>query len=553
MTWLENLVRPDLLKAAAYSSARSESEGFLPDISIDANEFPWPPFGFASEACALNRYPEAQPQKVLDRLSALWNIPAEHILLSRGSDEGIDVLIRLLCSAEKDQILICPPTYGMYQVAAVIQGAKIIKAPLKENGQLNVRSILKNCAPQTKLVFIPSPNAPMGHLMRRKDILALCAARQKKSLIVVDEAYIEFSDAPSGMLPDLKKTPNLVVLRTLSKAHALAGERVGAVIASKQVVRLLAKIIAPYPLAQTSIKSALDALSANGLAHNAARRRLIVSERKRMARLLPKSLFIESVYPSEANFLLARTTSAKKTMQRLKSFGILARDRSGEIADSVRFSIGTPEENDLVLGALGVEIAGKDDPNERLYSLRRATKETEVNVTVNLDNANLIHIQTGIGFFDHMLEQIAKHGGFGLVLNCQGDLRVDPHHTIEDCALALGKALQKALGDKCGLGRYGFFAPLDEALAQAVIDLSGRPFFKMTGKFPAAFAGEMPSDMVPHFFQSFANALKATMHMSVQGTNTHHMIEALFKAAGRVLRQALRREGKAFPSTKGAL
>jgi len=553
MNWLEKLIRPDLLKMTAYSSARSESGNFCPDVRIDANEFPWPPFGFAAETCALNRYPEPQPQALLNRLSALWNIPPENMLLARGSDEGIDILIRLLCRASKDQILICPPTYGMYQIAAAIQGAKIQKVPLKKNGQLDVPSILKISAPETKLIFIPSPHAPMGHLMRRKDVLALCYARQKQSLVVLDEAYIEFAENPSGLIPDLDNTPNLVILRTLSKAHALAGERIGVVLAAPELIGLLAKIIAPYPLTQTSIKSALDALSANGLAHSASRRSLIVSERRRMAALLPKSPFIENVYPSEANFILARTTSSKKTMQRLKSFGILARDRSREIPNTVRLSIGTPEENDLVLGALSVAMPKKDGENERLFSLRRATKETEIDVTVNLDRPDFFEIDTGIGFFDHMLEQLAKHGDFGLALCCKGDLRVDPHHTIEDCALALGKALNKALGDKRGIARYGFTAPLDEALAQVVIDLSGRPFLKFEGIFPAAFAGKMPSDMVPHFFQSLAMALKATIHMSVRGANTHHMIESLFKAAGQALRQSLRREGSALPSTKGAL
>ena len=151
----------------------------------------------------------------------------EQILIGRGSDEAIDLLLRLFCRAGQDEILICPPTFGMYKVYAEIQGAKTIKVPLNAQWQLDVPAILKACTPNTKLIFIPSPNAPMGHEMNRNDILALCKARAEKSLIVIDEAYVEFTGDPKGLLPELAKYPNLVILRTLSKAHALAGERIG--------------------------------------------------------------------------------------------------------------------------------------------------------------------------------------------------------------------------------------------------------------------------------------------------------------------------------------
>ncbi len=550
--WFINLVRPDLRKMTAYRSARSEADGFSPDISIDANEFPWPPFGFASEWCRLNRYPEPQPKALLQRLAALWEIEADHMLLARGSDEGIDVLIRLFCRAGKDQILVCPPTYNMYEIAACLQGAKVLKAPLKKDGQLDLPKILKASTAYTKLIFIPSPNAPMGHLMKRKDVLALCKARAGHSLIVVDEAYIEFSDTPDGMLSELKKTPNLVILRTLSKAHALAGERVGVVIAEPELIRCLAKILAPYPLTQTGIRAALDALSTNGLIENRERRRLLVSERGRMAKLLLKSPFLDSVFPSVSNFLLAKTKDSGEVMRRLKSCGILARDRSSELPDTVRFSIGTPEENDLVLKALDVHVQ-KHQGSKRIFSATRTTRETSIDVTVNLDSPGSLAIDTGLGFFDHMLEQLAKHGGFGLALACKGDLHIDPHHSIEDCALALGEALSGALSGKEGIARYGFTLPMDEALAQAVLDLSGRPYFEFKGSFPASSAGDMPAEMVPHFFRSLSTALKATLHLSVQGENTHHMIEALFKVTGHALRQAFTRDGDALLTTKGVL
>jgi histidinol-phosphate aminotransferase/imidazoleglycerol-phosphate dehydratase/histidinol-phosphatase len=554
MSWLKKLMRPDLAELAAYSSARKEAAGFTPDIGIDANEFPWPPFGVASTYCKPNRYPEPQPAALVGKIAALWNIAPESFLVGRGSDEGVDVLMRLFCRAGVDQIIICPPTYGMYKVAATVQGAKVVKVPLTSDAQIDVKGILKACSAQTKLIFIPSPNAPMGHLMRREDILALCKARAEKSLIVIDEAYIEFSDTPEGMLPDLSNTPNLVILRTLSKAHALAGERIGVVIGIPELIADLLKILAPYPLTQTSIRSGLDALSPNGLVQSAERRRLLVKERERMAKLLPQSPFITSVFPSVANFVLAETKDSAAVMQLLRRFGILARDRNSEIPNTVRFSIGTPEENNLVLQALGVTVVETaPELTPRLFSSHRGTKETDIDVTVNLDAPNFLKVDTGIGFFDHMLEQLATHGGFGLALYCKGDLRIDPHHSIEDCAIVLGETLAAALGDKRGIGRYGFTAPLDEALAVVTIDLSGRPYFEFEGTLPASIVGDMPSEMVPHFFQSLATSLSAAIHLTVQGDNTHHMIEAAFKATGRALRQAFRREGQNLPSTKGVL
>ena len=190
---------------------------------------------------------------------------------------------------------------------------------------------------------------------------------------------------------------------------------------------------------------------------------------------------------------------------------------------------------------------------ERRATIRRTTKETDIHVTVNLDTTAPITIATGIGFFDHMLEQIAKHGGFSLELKCHGDLDIDEHHTVEDCALALGETLRMALGDKVGIARYGFVLPMDEAQVRVAIDLSGRAFGVFEGKFAREAVGGLPTELVPHFFKSLAESLKAAIHVTITGENTHHMIEACFKGVGRALRQAFRREGEELPSTKGVL
>jgi imidazoleglycerol-phosphate dehydratase/histidinol-phosphatase len=183
----------------------------------------------------------------------------------------------------------------------------------------------------------------------------------------------------------------------------------------------------------------------------------------------------------------------------------------------------------------------------------RSTKETHIEVAVNLDATLPLRVATGIGFFDHMLEQLAKHGGFSLELDCRGDLKIDEHHTVEDCALALGAALRQALGAKSGLGRYGFVLPMDEARAQVAIDLSGRAYAEFVARFNREQVGGLPTELVPHFFRSLAESLGAAIHVSVTGENAHHMIEACFKGVGRALRAALRREGADLPSTKGLL
>jgi len=200
-----------------------------------------------------------------------------------------------------------------------------------------------------------------------------------------------------------------------------------------------------------------------------------------------------------------------------------------------------------------MQIASHLTARERRSHIERKTKETDIAVVVDLDRETPIQVSTGLGFFDHMLEQVAKHGGFSLQLTCKGDLHIDEHHTVEDCALALGQALKQALGDKRGIHRYGFLLPMDEALAQVAIDLSGRPYFVFEGKFGRDNVGQLPTELVPHFFRSLAEALGAAINIKVTGENTHHMIEACFKGVGRTLRQAFRITDAELPSTKGTL
>jgi len=190
---------------------------------------------------------------------------------------------------------------------------------------------------------------------------------------------------------------------------------------------------------------------------------------------------------------------------------------------------------------------------ERQADVERRTNETSIFTSVNLDRVEPISISTGIGFFDHMLEQVARHGGFSLSMKCTGDLDVDDHHTVEDTAICLGQAIRKALGDKRGVGRYGFVVPMDESEASVSIDLSGRGRFVFRGEFPRERVGELSTEMVEHFFRTLSDAIGAALHIEVRGMNAHHMVEACFKVAGRGLRQAIKRDGHEMPSTKGTL
>jgi imidazoleglycerol-phosphate dehydratase/histidinol-phosphatase len=207
----------------------------------------------------------------------------------------------------------------------------------------------------------------------------------------------------------------------------------------------------------------------------------------------------------------------------------------------------------LASGNGWLDIAHNSLDLPRKASVTRQTRETDITIDVDLDRALDPQVHTGLGFFDHMLEQLGKHGGFSLRIDCRGDLEVDEHHTIEDVALALGQALREALGDKRGIGRYGFLLPMDEAEAKVALDLSGRAYCVFEGDFPRAEVGGLPTELVGHFFRSLSDTLACALHIEVHGDNTHHMIEACFKGVARTLRQAFKRTGSDLPSTKGAL
>lgn len=344
-----DLARPEIRALQPYSSARMEASGG--HVLLNANESAWAPPGDHELAC--NRYPDPQPAPLIDALARLYGLRPSQVLVGRGSDEAIDLLVRAFCRAGQDAIAIQPPTFGMYAVSAHIQGASVITVSLAADFSLDVDAVLAALTPAVKLVFVCTPNNPTGQLVPLHEVTRLAQALADRALLVVDEAYMEFSDAPSAA-PLIDRFDNLAVLRTLSKAWALAGARIGTLLANEQVIALLRRIMAPYPLPRPCVALALQALTPSG--QDAARAHIAVvrDQRERMARALAKVPGVREVLPSQANFLAVRFDDASAVYQRLLGAGIVVRDihRYPQLGDALRITVGLPEENDRVLDVL---------------------------------------------------------------------------------------------------------------------------------------------------------------------------------------------------------
>jgi histidinol-phosphate aminotransferase len=344
------LVRPEILALTPYSSARKEAKGGK--IWLDANENPETP---SVHRPLFNRYPDPQPPELVAKLAALYGITPAQVLVTRGSDEGIDLLLRAFCTAGRDAILTTPPTYGMYPVAAAIQNARLVTVPLvrEKNFALDADTILATARSDAaiKLVFLCSPNNPTGGLLDRAAVLRVVRELASRAVVVVDEAYVDFSGAPS-LAAEIPAYPNLVVLRTLSKAFGLAGARVGTTIADPAVIGVLQKIIAPYPVPMPVLLAALSALSPEGLAAARESVRGIVAERARLAAALPKQPAVRRVWPSDTNYLLVEVTDAARAMAAGRAAGVVWRDRSKDVPNTIRITVGTADENNATLEVL---------------------------------------------------------------------------------------------------------------------------------------------------------------------------------------------------------
>ena len=353
MDEITRLARPDILAMKAYSSARTEGEQRM-DVFLDANENPFPPYPGDPSCEGLNRYPEPQPSRLLDRFAAHFAVERERLLVTRGADEAIDLLVRAFCRAGRDSVLVNPPTFGMYEIAARIQGAGVRSVALLEDArfELDVDGVLAACDddPGIKLVFVCSPNNPTGGLFRRADVVRLCIDLLGRALVVADETYIDFSGRPS-LAAEAASHPNLVVLRTLSKEYSLAGERCGITIAHPDVIDIAGRILAPYPLTVSAVRAVDRAMSPEGVARARANIRTLLDERARVEQALAASPAATRVHPSDANYLLVETPRPRRLVEMMEAARIKIRDRSTVpgIEGCVRISVGTPEQNDLML------------------------------------------------------------------------------------------------------------------------------------------------------------------------------------------------------------
>ncbi|MCW2976848.1 MAG: Imidazoleglycerol-phosphate dehydratase [Actinomycetia bacterium] len=472
-------------------------------IRFDGNVPPLPlpssrPATVAAALARVNEYPRALYPVLTDAIAEYAGVAPENVVLGAGGDDLILLVARAFAGPGDVVAIADDPTYSLFRVAAELAGARVGDD-------------------DPALTFCCRPNNPTGALD------PLPRARP----LVVDEAYWEFSGAEGavGLIDD-----GVIVLRTFSKAFALAGARVGYALASAEVAAELNTRQAPAPISSLSAALALAALaSPPDLGPT-------LEERDRLAAEL-RSLGYEPL-PSYGNFLFVPADEPHELADRLLARGCVVR----VYENGIRITVHDREDDDVLLAAL----AGNDAPQGRRARHLRATAETQLRVRLDLDGQSRVRVATGAGIYDHFLEQLAFHGGLDLILEGMGDLETGPHHTAEDAAIALGEALDRALGDRRGIARYGdAVVPMDDALARAAVDLGGRR--------ASVLDLQLDPGLAKHMLQSLADSGRMCIHVEATGDDAHHVAEAAFKAVGRALRAALRPEGSLVPSTKGIL
>lgn len=340
METIKDLLRPNILRLKAYSTARDEYQGNIGQF-MDANENPY--------QNGINRYPDPYQKELKTKISTLKNVPAESIFIGNGSDEAIDILYRIFCQPGIDNVIGIAPSYGMYKVAADINDIEFREYRLDGRFEMNAEHLLKLADAKTKLIFLCSPNNPSGNILQRKEIEYLLA--NFKGIIVIDEAYIDFASCQSYTTL-LEKNPHLVILQTLSKAWGAAAIRLGLAFANAEIIRYMTRVKYPYNINILSQKAAIDALEESAKVDEMIR--MIRHEREALKQRLLSIPIIEHVYPSDANFLLVKCFNAKKLYNYLLKKEIIVRYRSSVPGcDScLRISIGTPEENKKLIEAL---------------------------------------------------------------------------------------------------------------------------------------------------------------------------------------------------------
>ena len=476
-------------------------------VRFDGNVAPTPPASARPAALAraladINEYDRGRYEPLREAIAKYHGVALDQIALGAGSDEFIVLCARIF--AEGATIATVPAvSYSMYRYAALMAGATVIDDPSKAD-----------------LVFVCRPNNPTGEL---PDIPSVTGQ------LIIDEAYADYAGVDA--LDRVKD--GAIVLRTFSKAFGLAGARVGYAVASPELIAVISSRQAPLSVSSLSAALAMAALASPlDVTGQIAERQRLTSELVELG-LVPVR--------SYTNFLYVPMDNAADLVEKLLPYAIVMRAYDGGLRISVRDEL----DDNLLLDALRAVLLGTELPALPTRH-RRATAETLLTVRLRVPGEGRVYVNTGQGFYDHMLQQLAFHGGMDLRLEGVGDLETGDHHTVEDMMRTFGEALDLALGDRKGLTRYGEArVPMDEAIAHAVVDLSGRA--------TANISITPDPGMAAHAFESLAQTARITLHVTASGENDHHVAEAAFKAVGRALAQALTRDGSLIRSTKGSL
>ena len=481
-------------------------------LRFDQNTPPLPlpstrPGAIAGALARVSGYPAGGYRALRSAIAAYAGVEPQNVVLGAGADDLILLCARAHAGAGDTIAVPAAPTYPLYRIAAQLAGAQVAEGD----------------EPGAALTFSCWPNNPTGALDPLPDARPL----------VVDEAYFEYSGETALPLID----DGVIVLRTFSKSFALASARIGYALAATDVAAELNARQAPAPISSISAALALAALA------SPPEVTAVLEERERLASAL-RALGLAPL-ESHANFLYVPVDDGHALGDALLRQGMVVR----AYPTAIRASVRDPEDDDALVEALA-RILDKPSPvaprGRRRARTLRATAETRLAVRLALDGASRVRVDTGVGLYDHFLEQLAFHAGFDLVLEGVGDLETGDHHSAEDAALAFGEALDAALGDRRGIARYGdAVVPMDDALARAAVDLGGRAH--------AELKIEPDPGMATHMLASIARVARAAIHVEATGRDPHHVAEAAFKAVGRALRTAVAAEGDGLPSTKGLL
>ena len=476
-----------------------------------------PQVPLAESMARLNEYPDGTYRALREAAASYAGLAPENVVIGAGADDLILLVARVFLGPGA-RAAIRPPTYALYRIATTLAGAEVVAAD-------------EPCAVR----WVCNPNNPTGETVDPEWIVERARAATE-TIVVVDEAYLEYGGVSCA--PWVDAVPNVVVLRTLSKAFGLASLRVGYALACPETAALLDERRAPAPVSGPAAAIAAAALRDPRLDDV----RDAVEERERVRAALAAAGY--DCPATATNFVFLRTD--EPLAKRLESQGIVVR----AFADGIRISIRRPSENDVLLEALGAEPGPAPG---REATVLRTTTETALRLTLALDGGGRTRVETGIGFLDHLLTLLAFHASFDLELRAGGDLAVDDHHTVEDVLAALGTALARALGTREGVARYGSATvPMDEARASAAIDLVRRPHAEIALAFGGERVGALAVSLLTHALERFAIEAGCTVHVESSGADDHHVAEAAFKALGQALRQAVAPGGVGIRSTKGA-